>query len=57
MNDPATIALCVGHSRMIHGRRDGGAIAADGKTSEWEYNAALADATATRLAEDWVILD
>lgn len=52
MKDPATIALCVGHSRHINGRRDGGAVAADGKTFEWEYNSDLADRIATILAQD-----
>jgi N-acetylmuramoyl-L-alanine amidase len=37
-----TIALCIGHSRIIKGRRDGGAVMVDG-TNEWSYNLGLAD--------------
>lgn len=35
------IALCVGHSRRVRGRIEGGAQSVDG-TSEWTYNDALA---------------
>jgi hypothetical protein len=36
------IGLVIGHSRYIDGRRDGGAVAADGKTNEWEFNSHVA---------------
>lgn len=36
------IAVCVGHSRFMGSRRDGGALAADGKTAEWEFNCEVA---------------
>ncbi|MFZ9938216.1 MAG: N-acetylmuramoyl-L-alanine amidase [Luteolibacter sp.] len=42
------IALCVGHSRELAGRRDGGAVSVGG-ISEWEYNAALAPLIAGHL--------
>lgn len=35
------VAICVGHSRKINGRTEGGAIAVDG-TQEWAYNNELA---------------
>lgn len=35
------IAICIGHSRWINGRRDGGAISSDG-TSEWVFNSKVA---------------
>jgi N-acetylmuramoyl-L-alanine amidase len=35
------VALCVGHSRHINGRRDGGAVSAGG-VQEWEFNRDLA---------------
>jgi N-acetylmuramoyl-L-alanine amidase len=35
------VALCVGHSRHINGRRDGGAVSVGG-VSEWEFNRDLA---------------
>jgi N-acetylmuramoyl-L-alanine amidase len=44
------IALCIGHSRWIKGRRDCGAVSVDG-TSEWEYNEELADLIAEELGE------
>ena len=42
------IAICVGHSRKINGRTEGGAISVDG-TSEWEYNSGLADMISDQL--------
>jgi N-acetylmuramoyl-L-alanine amidase len=36
------IALCVGHSRKIDGRTEGGAVSHDGKSNEWHYNLPLA---------------
>jgi N-acetylmuramoyl-L-alanine amidase len=36
-----TIALCIGHSRKIKNRREGGAVSV-GQISEWEYNRTLA---------------
>lgn len=35
------IALCIGHSRMTGARREGGATAADGHTTERDYNLKL----------------
>jgi N-acetylmuramoyl-L-alanine amidase len=35
------VAICVGHSRKINGRTEGGAVAVDG-TQEWAYNNELA---------------
>jgi N-acetylmuramoyl-L-alanine amidase len=40
MNTPL-IAICVGHSRFIGAKRDGGAVSAGG-VSEWTYNRDLA---------------
>ena len=39
--NPATIAICIGHSRRIHGRRDGGAESCAPISTEWAYNDAL----------------
>lgn len=39
--NPAKIAICIGHSRFIGGKRDGGATSADGKTNEWAFNREL----------------
>lgn len=36
------VALCIGHSRIVKGRVEGGAIAYDDQTSEWEYHTDLA---------------
>lgn len=41
MNHPH-IAICLGHSRRINGRPEGGAVSHDGKLSEWNYNLPLA---------------
>jgi N-acetylmuramoyl-L-alanine amidase len=44
------IALCVGHSRRLpHGPPEGGAITCDAKTSEWQWNSALARLIAAEL--------
>ena len=44
------IALCVGHSRrLVSGRPEGGAVAVDGKTQEWAWNAGLARQIAQQL--------
>lgn len=49
MNWPL-VALCIGHSRFINGRRDGGAVSVGG-VSEWDYNGDLAQLIAGRLAQ------
>ena len=59
--EPATIALCVGHSRSRpDGRPEGGAISTTG-VSEWQYNIRLARRIAIELHEchglDAVIVD
>jgi N-acetylmuramoyl-L-alanine amidase len=36
------VALCLGHSRIVLGHIESGAIACDAQTSEWEYHADLA---------------
>lgn len=36
------LAICIGHSRLINGHPEGGAISHDGKKSEWNYNLSLA---------------
>ena len=48
MNSPATIALGVGHSRLIGQRREGGAQSVSG-ASEWTYNADFARMIAVEL--------
>ncbi len=45
-----TIALCIGHSRKINGKRDGGAVSV-GNVAEWDYNLDLAGRIAGILAE------
>lgn len=53
------IALCIGHSREINGRRDGGAVSVGGQ-NEWTYNRALADmigAHLTRHRLGWIVID
>lgn len=50
MSSPATIALCVGHSRLIGPRREGGAESVAG-ISEWRYNSDLARLIATELED------
>lgn len=53
------IALCIGHSRRINDRLDGGAVSISG-VSEWTYNRALADligAHLTRYRLQWFIVD
>ena len=50
MQDPATIALCVGHSRLLaSGTPEGGAWTHDGTTSEWKWNSALVRVIAAEL--------
>jgi N-acetylmuramoyl-L-alanine amidase len=49
MTPEQQIALCIGHSRFIGERRDGGAVAADGKTNEWTFNRFLASLIAEFL--------
>jgi len=44
------IALCIGHSRMIGTRRDGGAVSVGG-ISEWTYNLDLAGRIQSRLSQ------
>lgn len=53
------IALCIGHSRRINDRLDGGAVSIAG-VMEWTYNRALADmigAHLTRNRLQWFIVD
>ena len=42
------LALCIGHSRRIDGKRDGGAVSVGG-INEWTYNRELAEMVANRL--------
>lgn len=52
MIDPATVALCVGHSRRLpSGHPEGGAWTHDGKCSEWQWNQGIARETACELHE------
>lgn len=52
MIDPATIALCVGHSRRLpSGHPEGGAWTHDGKFSEWKWNQFIARMVAADLQE------
>lgn len=51
MNTAPTIALCIGHSRRINGRRDGGAVSTGGM-QEWDYNQDLAMRLAAILTAD-----
>ena len=43
-----TIAICVGHSRPVNGRPEGGAVSI-GQITEWEYNSTLARLIAADL--------
>lgn len=36
------IGICVGHSRLVSNRPEGGAVTHDGKTAEWQWNLGLA---------------
>ena len=45
------VAICVGHSRFISGRRDGGALSA-GNVQEWNYNKELAITLKDKLLEE-----
>jgi hypothetical protein len=50
MQDPATVALCVGHSRRLaSGHAEGGAWTHDGKFSEWKWNQFIARMVAADL--------
>lgn len=51
MNAP-TVALCVGHSRRVNGRPEGGALSHDQKASEWVWNRDLVEQVATILADE-----
>lgn len=52
MNDPATVALCVGHSRRLEsGHAEGGAWTHDGKVSEWKFNQYIARYVAADLQD------
>ena len=42
------IAICVGHSRLVNGRAEGGAVSI-GNVSEWAYNFDLANLIAASL--------
>ena len=44
------VAICVGHSRLIHGQPEGGAVSVGG-ISEWRYNSRLAPLIAAHLRE------
>lgn len=44
------IAICVGHSRFINGKRDGGAVSV-GNVQEWTYNRALAITLQSKLQD------
>lgn len=53
MKDPATVALCVGHSRrQASGCPEGGAVTHDGQVNEWTYNHKLAQLIATELHDE-----
>lgn len=59
MSETPRIAICVGHSRIINGHRDGGAVSVSG-IQEWEYNAELAEmvgANLTFYGLRWFIVD
>jgi hypothetical protein len=50
MIDPATVALCVGHSRRLPtGHPEGGAWTHDGRMNEWQWNQFLAREVACEL--------
>jgi N-acetylmuramoyl-L-alanine amidase len=52
MIDPATVALCVGHSRRLPaGHPEGGAWTHDGKFSEWKWNQFIGRMAAAALHE------
>jgi N-acetylmuramoyl-L-alanine amidase len=44
------IAICVGHSREVGGRPEGGAVSVGSQRSEWHYNSILARVVADDLA-------
>jgi len=48
------VALCIGHSRKISGRIEGGAVSVDGTTNEHTYNTALAVDIAAHLRQHGV---
>jgi len=48
------VAICIGHSREVNGRHEGGAVAADGSTNEWAYNSALAPLIVSALARQTI---
>ena len=48
------VAICVGHSRFIGGKRDGGAVSAGG-VSEWDFNRDLAFAIERILRERGIV--
>lgn len=45
-------AICIGHARRIAGRVEGGAVAHDGLTQEWQYNLPVGREIC-RLLEEW----
>lgn len=51
--NPAKIAICIGHSRFIGGKRDGGATSVSG-VSEWEYNRELGLTIQEKLRADGI---
>lgn len=55
MSSPATIAICIGHSRRIDGRRDGGAVSCKPQSTEWAYNDALGRMIVERLHDQFGI--
>ena len=48
--DAYRVALCVGHSRLVNGKPEGGAVSVDG-VSEWDYNCELASMISCALED------
>ena len=44
------VCLCIGHSRLVNGTRDGGAVACGDAMSEWTFNSILAPLIVSELA-------
>jgi N-acetylmuramoyl-L-alanine amidase len=44
------VAICIGHSRSVGGRIEGGAVSVDGE-SEWSYNRQLAEMIVDELGQ------
>ena len=45
------VALCIGHSRKVNGRTEGGAVSHDGTVNEWNFNLPLAILIRQKLAQ------